>query len=80
LPAGGACANFDHKKQVSYWVGTNDLAILKAYISKAEASVPMCGNTSVTTDPNFWYWCVPTGVTCPSGQVCAPVGVCPNTP
>jgi len=83
LPAGGACADFDHKKQVSYWVGTNDLAILKAYISKAEASVPICGNTSITTDPNFWYWCLPTGIACPTspaGQVCAPAGVCPNTP
>jgi hypothetical protein len=77
------CASFDHKKQGSlYWVGSTNLATLKAYFNKAEASVPVCGNIPLTgsTDPNYWYWCTPTGVTCPTGQLCAPAGICPNTP
>ncbi|MGB7581586.1 MAG: PASTA domain-containing protein [Sedimentisphaerales bacterium] len=82
VPAGtGICAAFDHKKQLSlYWVGSNDLTLLRAYFNKAASSVPLCGDTSTTADPNFWYWCNPTGGTCPSGQVCAPAGTCPNTP
>jgi hypothetical protein len=79
IPAGGICSDFDHKKLGTQWVSGNDLAILKAYITKAESLVPMCGDTSTTADSNYWYWCLPSG-TCPSGQVCAPVGVCPNTP
>jgi hypothetical protein len=78
----GYCADFDHKKLGTLWVSGNDLIILKAYISKAEASIPMCGSVpSVpSADPNYWYWCVPTGAVCPAGQTCAPVGICPNTP
>jgi len=79
----GHCADFDHLKQGNYWVGTNDLAVYKVYANKAESLVPLCGNTSTTGDPNFWYWCLPTGGTCPTspaGQYCATAGVCPNTP
>jgi hypothetical protein len=77
------CASADHKKQLNvYWVGSNNLAILKAYFNKTEAGVPLCGNVPPTgsVDPNYWYWCVPTGAVCPTGQYCAPVAVCPNTP
>lgn len=84
IPLGGICADFDHKKQVSFWVGSNDLNILRAYISKLESLVPVCGTVlNPSTDPNYWYFCVPTGVACPTtpaGTVCAPAGICPNTP
>lgn len=78
LPPGGICSDNDHLKAGLYWVGQNDLNTFRLYISKAESLVPMCGNTA-GTDPNYLYWCVPTGATCPAGQTCAPVGVCPNS-
>ena len=85
LPPGGICADFDHKKLGTLLVASPDLVILRAYISKAEASIPICGNIPTaskgfSTDPNYWYFCVPTGAVCPTGQYCAPIGVCPNTP
>lgn len=83
LPPGGACADFDHKKLGTLWVSGNDLSILRANLSKAEASIPVCGTIPAvpSADANYWYWCIPTGGTaCPSGQTCAPIGVCPNTP
>jgi hypothetical protein len=74
------CACFDHLKQGGTWVGSNELTILKKYYNSG--SVPLCGSVTTTpsTDPNFWYWCLPTGGTCDSGQICAPLTVCPNTP
>jgi hypothetical protein len=82
IPPGGRCADFDHAKLGTQWVSGNDLIILKRYITKAESLIPMCGNVPPTgsTDPNYWYWCVPTGGTCPTGQYCATAGSCPNTP
>jgi len=83
IPPGGTCADFDHKAQLGLYVGSNDLAILKKYYNAAASNVPICGDTSTTSDPNFWYWCNPTGGTCPTspaGQVCAPAGTCPNSP
>jgi len=81
IPPGGRCADFDHNKLGTQWVSNNDLIVLKAYITKAETSIPMCGNVvQPSADPNYWYWCMPTGTTCPAGQFCAPVGTCPNTP
>jgi len=75
----GFCADFDHKKLGTQWVSGNDLAILKQYITKAETLIPVCGTPGVS-DPNYWYFCIPTGVTCPAGVTCATAGVCPNTP
>ena len=81
IPAGGRCADLDHKAQLGLWVSSNDLTILRAYLSKATSLIPLCGNVvSPSADVNYWYWCMPTGVTCPSGQYCAPAGTCPNTP
>jgi len=82
IPAGGYCADFDHVLTGQSWVSGADLTIFKAYFNKAETQVPICGNThrSSPSDPNFWYWCIPAGETCPSGQYCAPVGICPNDP
>jgi len=85
------CASFDHKKQISYWVGSNCLGILKANFNKAESAIPLCATVPATgiptsqagfsADVNYWYWCIPTtGGACPTGQYCAPAGVCPNTP
>jgi hypothetical protein len=79
IPPGGICAALTHKKLGNYWVSGNDLTIIRAYISKAEASVPVCG-TPGPADPNFWYFCIPTGATCPAGVTCAPAATCPNTP
>jgi hypothetical protein len=81
IPAGGICASFSHKKLGNFWVSNNDLAILKAYVNKPESSIPVCGLGGVT-DANFWYVCIPTGGMCPAitGIICAPIGVCPNTP
>ncbi|MGB7581583.1 MAG: PASTA domain-containing protein [Sedimentisphaerales bacterium] len=81
VPAGtGICAAFDHKKQLSlYWVGSNDLTLLRAYFNKAASLVPVCGVTGAS-DPNFWYFCNPTGVACPAGVTCATAPICPNTP
>jgi hypothetical protein len=84
----GICSDYDHKKLGTLWVSSNDLNILKSYLSKLEtAMVPqwgagptdngLCGTSG---DPNYHYWCLPTGVTCPPGQTCAPAGTCPNTP
>jgi hypothetical protein len=78
IPPGGRCADFDHKAAVGVWVSNNDLNILRAYLTKPAASVPMCGSAG-PADANYWYYCVPTGGTCPGG-VCAPAGICPNTP
>lgn len=77
IPPGGICADFDHKKAGTLWVSNNDLIILKRYISKAEASIPMCSNPA-PADPNYNFWCIPTGVACPAGQTCAPAGTCPK--
>jgi len=81
------CASADHKKQSSaFWVGSNNLNILKSFFNKTETNIPICEsvvNRPVTSDANYNYWCLPvsTPVTaCPSGQFCAPAGVCPNTP
>jgi len=82
IPTGGRCADFDHKKQGT-WISNPDLAILKAYVTKADSLVPLCGDTSTTADPNYWYFCLPVSTpatTCPAGQYCAPAGICPNTP
>jgi len=81
IPAGGICADFNHVPTSIYWVSGTDLTILKTYLNKAESLVPLCGNVPPTgsTDPNYRYWCVPTGAVCPTGQLCAPVNVCPNS-
>jgi hypothetical protein len=82
LPPVGICADFDHQKAGLYWVGQNDLARFRACISRLESAVPPCGNTNPNMpppDPNYLYWCVPTGVACPVTQVCAPAGICPNS-
>jgi hypothetical protein len=84
----GICSDYDHKKLGTLWVSSNDLNILKSYLSKLETAMNpqwdpgptdngLCGDTP---DPNYHYWCLPTGVTCPPGQTCAPAGTCPNTP
>jgi hypothetical protein len=81
LPPLGICADFTHSKQLQYWVASNDLALWKSYQGKLESLVPVCGNVLWScSDPNYHYWCIPTGQTCPAGQRCAPAGVCPNTP
>lgn len=83
LPLGGICADFDHKVQGLYWVASNDLAIIKQYYNKGDTANPVCGNIPNTVpgsaDPNYLYWCLPTGATCPAGQRCAPVAICPNS-
>jgi hypothetical protein len=81
LPPGGTCADLDHKKTGQNWVASSDLTTIKIYFTKAESLVPICGNIPLTgsADSNYWYWCMPSG-TCPTGQLCAPVAVCPNTP
>jgi hypothetical protein len=79
IPLGGICADATHTKQGLYWVGSYDLAILKTYLNKAESLVATCG-TPGASDPNYWYFCLPTGVACPTGKVCATAGICPNTP
>jgi hypothetical protein len=81
LPLGGTCADLDHKKTGQNWVASSDLTTIKIYFTKAESLVPICGNIPLTgsADSNYWYWCMPSG-TCPTGQLCAPVAVCPNTP
>jgi len=81
LPAGGICASFTHAKVGSFWVQANALAILKQYLNNS--SIPICGDTSTTSDANFWYWCNPSGGSCPTSpanQVCATAGTCPNSP
>ena len=78
---GGICADFTHSKQLQYWVGSNDLNILRSFKDKLESLVPLCGNVLwPCSDPNYNYWCLPTGVTCPPGQYCGPPGICPNSP
>jgi len=79
LPTGSICASFTHKKLGNFWVSSNDLTVLKTYVNKLESLVPVCGTPGVA-DANYWYFCVPTGATCPAGVTCATVGVCPNTP
>ncbi len=83
IPTGGICADLDHKKLLTLWISSNDLAIMRAYLGKAESLIPICGNVPNTVpgsaDPNYLYWCVPTGAVCPTGQRCAPVAVCPNS-
>jgi hypothetical protein len=84
LPPGGICADFDHKK-LGTWVGAPDLTIYRAYVGKVDAQNPLCGGVVSppvypSADVNYHYWCIPTGSTCPTGQYCAPVGTCPNTP
>ena len=80
IPPNLMCADFDHKKQGAFWVSGNDLRIYRLYQGKLESLIPMCGDTSVETDPDYHYWCLPTGGICPPGQYCAPAGICPNTP
>jgi hypothetical protein len=79
IPAGGICASFTHKKLGNFWISSNDLTVLKAYVNKLESAIPVCGTPGVS-DPNYWYFCVPTGVACPAGVTCATAGSCPNTP
>jgi len=81
-PNPGICSDFDHKK-LGTWVGGPDLTILRLYVSKADASVPICGapvNRPAVPDPNYNYWCLPTGGSCPVGHLCTVLPVCPNTP
>jgi hypothetical protein len=81
IPPGGICADFDHKKEGTFWVSNNDILIFRNYFNKLATSVPLCGNVvNPSSDPNYTYWCVPTGAVCPTGQYCAPVAVCPNSP
>jgi len=81
IPPGGICADFDHKKEGTFWVSNNDILIFRNYFNQLATSVPLCGNVLYPcSDPNYHYWCLPAGVTCPAGQYCAPAGVCPNSP
>jgi hypothetical protein len=80
---GGICGDFNHSKQGLYWVASSDLSVWKSFQNKVETLVSICGNipSLPSADPNYHYWCLPTGTTtCPAGQQCAPVGTCPNSP
>lgn len=84
MPPGCICADFSHSKNLQYWVGNNDLNIYKSFQGKLWSSVPLCGDTSSqcpSPDANYHYFCLPSsGATCPGGYICAPPGICPNTP
>ncbi len=57
IPAGGICADFDHKKSGPFRVANPDLTTLLTYFNKMDATVPVCpmdwdGNG--VNDYNFW--------------------------
>jgi hypothetical protein len=80
LPPGGTCADSTHSKAGLNWVSSADLTNAMKYFN-AGTPPDCCTPGSFASDPNWWYFCMPTGGTyCPPGTVCAPAGVCPNTP
>jgi len=58
LPAGGICADLNHKKFINKRVTLADFNIIKEYFSVPDANVPACDEAPVITGPyNFWTKC-----------------------